>query len=76
MFFDAIKSLLSLLSAVADMFRQRQMLDAGRAIEEAKDATTELDAVTRGTAARDATAHADRNVDTTDGLPDDGFRRD
>lgn len=70
------KGLLSLFNAVAEMFSRKQMMDAGAAINEVKNVQAEVTDMARAVEVRAAVRAADIHTDSTDGLPDDGFRRD
>lgn len=69
-------SILRLLSALADWFRNKQLIDAGKAEAQVTQQTEINHEVAIANEARDQRHAADANVPDTGSLPDDGFRRD
>lgn len=76
MFLKIITAILTLLNKAADIWRQKQQLDAGQAQQEAANAKETLDAIAKANEARDRTRRDDSGAASTNELPDDGFRRD
>lgn len=76
MFLNLLAGLFGLLGKIAELFQQRQLINAGKAeakVDQLQENTHEI-AAAREVRADVARANADINV--TSELPDDGFRRD
>jgi hypothetical protein len=71
----ALKGLLSLLSAVVGFFRDKLLLNAGRAAAEGDQAKEALNDVKLAQEAREEARAAASAVPPGDSLPDDGFKR-
>jgi hypothetical protein len=69
------KAILSLLSAVMGYFRDKLLLNAGRAAAEGDQAKEALNDVKLAQEAREEARAAADAVPPGDSLPDDGFRR-
>lgn len=71
-----LSSLFTLFQKFAEIFQQERLLRAGRAEAIAEQTKETVDAINKASEARDDVRSAVADVVSTDGLPDDGFRRD
>ena len=71
-----LSSLLAIFQKFAEIFQQERLLRAGRAEAIAQQTKETIDAINQANQARDDVRSSTADVISTDGLPDDGFRRD
>lgn len=71
-----LTALFALFNKVAELFQQERLMRAGKAEAIAEQAKETADVTHKATIARDDVRRATADVVSTDGLPDDGFRRD
>ena len=69
-------SLLALFNKVAELFQQQRLIEAGKAEAVAEQTKETVDVIRKAELARDDVRRDVDAVASTDGLPDDGFRRD
>ena len=75
--FEALFSgLFKFLGGLFSFLQQNQLVTAGQDKEIAKNSQAEVEAIEDGIKARDEARAANAAIPSTDGLPDDGFRRD
>ena len=71
-----LSSLFAVFHKVAELFQQERLIRAGRAEVIAEQAKETADVVHKADQVRDDVRDDLRDIVSTDGLPDDGFRRD
>jgi hypothetical protein len=71
-----LSNFFALLRKLAEIFQQTRLLNAGRAEAIAEQTKETTDAILKANEVRDSVHAANAGVVSTDGLPDDGFRRD
>ena len=76
MFLNLLSGLFGLFGKIAELFQQRQLIDAGKAEAKADQLQEVVDEIAEASAVRADVARANAGVDVTSSLPDDGFRRD